>query len=660
MKASLFWIGALCGLPSSPTLAGPQLPIEAFAARPNIAGAAISPNGQHLAIIRAKNGRGYVIVQDRQFARDPQLVMAEPEHWRISWCRFASNTRLLCGLHASVREHSLTYDTSRLVGVDLDGKNLKVLVQNADAAKGQYQDRVLQWSTGIPNTVLIEADEGLDAAQRSLVAGGGQIYGRIGTNALPGVFELNVQTGALKERQRSRPPIRHWRTDAQGEVRLGWGLESAQVSYYARLKGEGDWRRLDRFEAFSRGRHFEPVAISADNPNIAYAVGPSGNVRAIWEIDLTDQAEPKLVYAHPSVDISMPTISEDGRLYAVHYETDRPNDYDVDRPTAAVRAALKAALPDVYSRIISRSTDGQSMIVHSYSDVQPDYYSLLDPQAGKLLRLGGPVASLDPAAMSPMTPIEYPARDGTKIPGYLTLPRGGSATNLPMIVMPHGGPISRDYWHYFFLTQFLANRGYAVLQMNFRGSSGYGSDWFFAAHQDWGGLTYNDVIDGTRWAIREGTADPKRVCIVGWSFGGYLALLGAQQNADLFRCAVDIAGISDLGLLLDESYRFGDGAELRRRQIGSDATKLQHDSPRLHAPDFGIPLLMVHGDHDAQVPIEQSRAMARALKRDSKPYRWVELADADPALSGESDRVTLLRELEAFLSEHLGSAPTGN
>ena len=586
--------------------------------------------------------------------------MAEPEHWRITWCRFASNTRVLCGLHASVRERTVAYTTSRLVGVDLDGKNLKVLVQDADAAQGQYQDRVLLWNTGIPNTVLIEADEGLDAAQRSLVAGGGQIYGRIGTNALPGVFELNVQTGALRERQRSRAPIRYWRTDAQGEVRLGWGLEGAQVSYYARLKGEAEWRRLDRFEAFSRGRHFEPVAISADNPNVAFAIGPSGNLEALWEIDLTDQAEPKLVYAHPSVDISAPTISEGGRLYGIHYETERPNDYDVDRPTAAVLSALKMALPYVYSRLVSRSDDEQSIIVHSYSDVQPDFYSLLDAKAGKLLRLGGPVASLDPAAMSPMTPIEYPARDGTKIPGYLTLPRDGAATNLPLIVMPHGGPISRDHWRYFFLTQFLANRGYAVLQMNFRGSSGYGSDWFFAAHQDWGGLTYDDVIDGTRWAIREGTADPRRVCIVGWSFGGYLALLGAQRNADLFRCAVDIAGISDLGLLLNESYRYVNGVELSRRQIGTDPTKLNHDSPRLHAPDFGIPLLMVHGDHDAQVPIEQSRAMARALKRDSKPYRLVEIADADHSLSGESDRVTLLRELEAFLSEHLGTAPTGN
>ena len=660
MKPAALIVASLTVVVPSTVVAAPTLPIEAFAARPSTSGATLAPDGEHLAIIRSTNGRGYVVVQARDFTREPQLVMTEPEHWRITWCRFASNTRLLCGLHASVRERTLVYNTSRLVGVDIDGRNLKVLVQNADAAKGQFQDRVLQWNTGIPNTVLIEADEGLDAEQRSLVAGGGQIYGHVGTNALPGVVELNVQTGALKERQRSRSPIRHWRADPQGEVRLGWGQEGAQISYYARLKGDSEWHRLARFEAFNREQHFEPVAIGADKPNIAFAIGPSDNKNALWQLDLTDQAEPRLVYANPAVDISTTTISEDGRLYGVHYETERPGDHYTDPHTANIIAALKTAMPEVYSRLVSRTADERRFIVHSYSDTQADFYSYLDESNGKLLRLGGPVAALDPQALSPVTPIAYPARDGTPIPGYLTLPRDRSARDLPLIVMPHGGPIARDSWHYFFLTQFLANRGYAVLQMNFRGSSGYGGDWFYAAHQDWGGLTYDDVVDGARWAIKEGTADPRRLCIVGWSFGGYLALLGAQRNADLFRCAVDVAGISDLGLLVNESYQYVNGADYRRRQLGTDSEKLKRDSPRQHAADFAVPLLMVHGDLDAQVPIEHSRAMARALKRDDRPYRLVEITDGDHSLSAESARITLLREIESFLAEHLAPNPAGN
>jgi dipeptidyl aminopeptidase/acylaminoacyl peptidase len=223
--------------------------------------------------------------------------------------------------------------------------------------------------------------------------------------------------------------------------------------------------------------------------------------------------------------------------------------------------------------------------------------------------------------------------------------------------MPHGGPIARDSWEYFFLRQFLASRGYAVLQMNFRGSDGYGSDWFFAAHQDWGGLTYDDVIDGARWAIAQGTADPARVCIVGWSFGGYIALLGAQRNSDIFHCAVSIAGVSDLGLLIDDGYRWWDIGDVLRKQIGTDPAKLRRDSPRLHAADFNVPVLILHGDQDPNVPRKQSQVMDAALTRASKSHRFLLVHGADHSFTADAGRATLLKEVESFLGSHIGNAP---
>jgi len=255
-----------------------------------------------------------------------------------------------------------------------------------------------------------------------------------------------------------------------------------------------------------------------------------------------------------------------------------------------------------------------------------------------------------------MQPIVYPARDGTQIPGYLSVPPGHPTRSLRLSVMPHGGPIARDTWRYFFLRHFLVSRGYAVLQMNFRGSSGYGEDWFFAAHQDRGGLTYDDVVDGGRWAIAQGIADPARVCIVGWSFGGYLAMVGAQRNADLFKCSVSISGLSDLGLLIDEGYRWMN-AKIVKKQIGTDPGHLKRDSPLQHVDEFRVPLLMVHGDLDAQAPFEQSELMDKALTRAGKPHRFVRLPDADHALSKASDRATMLREVESFLSQYLSSSP---
>ena len=273
-----------------------------------------------------------------------------------------------------------------------------------------------------------------------------------------------------------------------------------------------------------------------------------------------------------------------------------------------------------------------------------------------MLSLGSSYSDRDLSTFAPMRSISYPARDGTPIPAYLSTPTGKTA-DLPLIVMPHGGPIARDSWGYFFLREFLVSRGYAVLQMNFRGSSGYGDDWFFAAHQDWGGLTYDDVVDGAKWAVQQKIADPRRMCIVGWSFGGYLALLGAQRNADLFRCSVDIAGISDLGLLIEEGHNWL-ASEVVKKQIGTDPAKLKLNSPRMHAAEFEVPLLMLHGDSDAQAPFEQSEEMHSALKRAGKAHRFVAVPDADHSFSAEKHRVILLREIEAFLAEHLGAPPS--
>ena len=629
--------------------------IEAFAARSRIEGASISPDGLHLALIQTNNGRAAAVVFDRE-AKDSahsQVVMGEPDRFRFSWCRWATNTRLLCGFRAMVEERGYVFGVTRLAAVDADGGHLKVLLQNSREVQGQFQDRIINWNPGAPDTVLIEADEGLNQTQMGAYV---SVFGNVGTHALPAVWELNVVTGGLKMRQAARDPIRHWVTDQYGQVRLGYGFSGTTISYYARLSGDRDWRRLTKFEVFTRESQFKPVAISEDDPNKAYAIAPSEGRDAVWLMDLTDKEDPTLVFAHPLVDVSDPILSEKRSVLGIHYETDRPMMYYANERVRVIVETIKKAMPGKFNVVAASTRDEQTYLIRSGSDRDAPTYSVFDVRKAVLTRLGAPYPDIDTSALAPMQSIEYPARDGTIVPGYLTVPSGGAKKGLPLIVMPHGGPISRDTWRYFFLPAFLASRGYAVLQVNFRGSSGYGSDWFFAAHQDWGGLTYDDVVDGTRWAIQQGIADPQRVCIVGWSFGGYLALVGAQRNPDLFRCSVSIAGISDLGLLIDEGYHWI-SASVIKKQIGTDPDKLKRDSPRLHAQDFNVPVLMFHGDLDAQAPYAQSKEMDAALTRAHKPHRFVTLHGADHQLSSESDRVTMLREVEAFLAEHIGAPP---
>jgi dipeptidyl aminopeptidase/acylaminoacyl peptidase len=624
--------------------------IEDFASRPQVEDVSISPDGRYVAMIRTRDGKGFAFVSDRRAGKDQmlRLVITEPDHFRMTWCRWATNTRLLCGLRGMVSDQ-VVYSVTRLVAVDADGKNLRVLIQNNREAQGQFQDEIVNWSPGKPDTVLVEADEGMSSND---LATGVEVYGNVGTHALPAVFELNVVTGQMMIRQHARDPIRHWVTDKHGQVRLGWGFSGTAISYWAHLDGESNWRRLSKFEVFSRENHFAPIAISADDSNLAYAIGPSDGRNAVWLIDLTDKEEAKLVFSHPLVDVEGPVIGRDGRLIGVQYDDGYPLIYYTDNDIGELMGGVQKLKPGSFHTLLGSTLDDQVLLIKSVSDIDEHKFLMLDRATHQVTQISAAYPDRDAATLSPMRSISYPARDGTRIPGYLSVPRGAPAAHLPLIVMPHGGPIARDSWGYFFLREFLVSRGYAVLQMNFRGSAGYGGDWFFAAHQDWGGLTYDDVVDGARWAVQQGITDPQRVCIVGWSFGGYIALLGAQRNPELFQCAVDIAGVSDLVLLIEEGYNWTN-ADSIKKQIGVNSEKLKHDSPHLHAADFKVPLLMLHGKMDAQVPFEQSAVMDRALAHAHVAHRFTVVPEADHQFSAVKDRAVLLKETEGFLAEHL-------
>jgi dipeptidyl aminopeptidase/acylaminoacyl peptidase len=640
--------------------AAPPPPIAAFARREAILDAALSPDGRYLALVETRHGAPIAVVKDLTVADGPfQLVMssAADNRFFIDWCRWAGNTRLLCGFIAPVHEPGYIYIATRLVAVDADGRHMKVLVQGSGLAsdQGQSQDRVVDWSPGKPDTVLVMAQASLLDYMDRNATGGVQIVAGATEEEYPSVYELDVNSGRMAVRVGPHRPLRHYLSDHHGNPRLGWGLvdNTLRTEVQVRDMKSNAWHRLESYEVFSRQRVLQPIAVCSDRPDCAYAIGESEGRNALWRIDLTGVAAPTLEFAHPAVDVDDPIFANDGRLLGVEYETDRPFIYFTDAERARVMGSLNAALPDAFLTIIDATPDGREYLVRATSDVDAGTYYLLDLRKGSLLRIGTAYPELDPAKLGRMRSIAYAAQDGTKIPGYLTVPPGVRAEKLPLVVMPHGGPIARQHWAFDFLRAFLVSRGYAVLQMNFRGSEGYGGQWFYAAHQDWGGLTYSDIADGARWAVKEGVADPAHLCIVGWSFGGYAALLGAVRDGELFRCSVSIAGVSDLSLLETQATHFINGA-VEREQIGTDPAKLKAASPRNHAAELRIPLLMIHGDNDAQVNVEQSKAMDRALSKADKPHQFILIEGADHQMSRESDRTTLLTAIEKFLSVNLG------
>ncbi len=619
----------------SPVGDSSAIPISAFARIPAIRSVAISPDGEQLLYITGHEDREVLVTMPISGGASPRPVVgSEPGEFDLKWCGWANNQRILCGVAGTRTIQGKVFPISRLVGVNADGSKLKVLIQNTEGGSAQFQDEILDWTPDEPDTVLIELD-----VERS---------------GYPGVYELNVNSGRQALRVRPHISIRTYSTDGAGNVRLGMGYSSnsTTLNYFGRLDNGKRWQPLTKVDRFDSGGALAPFAV-IPGTNRAYASGSYEGRDALWEMDMTDQEDPKLVFSHPLVDAAAPLLTPDRKLIGIWYETDRPFVYYTDEDTRQLIKAVNKALPDTFNYISDHSQDRKLFVIRASSDVEAATYYLLRADTNKLSRIRTAYPELDPKTLGRMKSITYKARDGVEIPGYLTAPVGMRAEKLPLIVMPHGGPISRDSWDFDFLRAFLVNRGYAVLQMNFRGSSGYGDAWYSDAHQDWGGLTYSDITDGTRWAIEQGIADPQRVCIVGWSFGGYAALLSAVRNNDLYRCSASIAGVSDLKDLLREARYYYSKAFIRE-QIGTDKEKLIADSPVRHADKINMPVFLIHGDKDVQADVDHSRDMASALKKADKPYKAIFIKDATHQLRRQTDRVTLLTELEKFLSEHLG------
>jgi dipeptidyl aminopeptidase/acylaminoacyl peptidase len=678
---------ASLSLISASVLAAPQ-PLEDFARMPQIRAVSMSMDGRHVAFISAIGDVSVLMTFDRRSKSSEfrQVAGSEPGKFDLKWCKWANNERLLCAVSGNIRGKKYAEPPySRLIGVNADGSDLRVLqlrpdkgnmvvakttmknfrfnqaatldgggkIENAPNENQrdvttldghsstkpvafynpEQQDGLIDITPDDHENVLIEVDDDRDS--------------------YPTVFNLNIYSGQRGVILNENPPINNFTTDGRGNIRLGWGTtENLNTLFYARLEDEREWRALSKVEAFTSTDALRPISV-APWKNSAYAVGDYQGRDALWAIDLTETEPPRLLFNHPLVDVGEPLLTADKRLLGIRYDVERPYAYYETETGRSLIDRLQKQFPNKFHHIVDSNESEKTFIVQSSSDVDEGTFFLFDTDEDRLMRLGTAYPELQQESLGHMTYITYKASDGTEIPGYLTVPTGVRSEKLPLVVLPHDGPLQRDSWRFSFLRTFVASRGYAVLQMNYRGSSGYGQAWRLAAHQDWGGLAYSDIVDATRWAISEGIADPKRVCIAGWGFGGYTALLGAVRNDDLYRCSISIGGFSDLELLREHASVHRD-APYRREQIGSQRDKLKKDSPLQHVDQISVPILMVHGDKDWEVQVDQTKAMAKALKRAKKPHKAVIIEDAHHDLARRSDRVTLLKEVEAFLSEHLG------
>src|SRR5215472_7198480 len=620
--------------PSAPAAAtGPEIPLEVFAAGPQMAEPHLSPDGGKLVYLASPGGQLHIVVRDLHTARERIILNAAAGVFSVTHCEFKTNDRLLCHLDGVARggDPERLYPASRLLAIDADGGALRILFRNAffarlpAAARSQFQDRIIHWLPDDAYHVLIELGD-----ERSV---------------FPSVYKLDVYKGELKLVVPSQPPV---------VVRFGYGFREDTGVYVARNGADSPWHTLEEFKRFDRTR-FDPLAFGA-RPNDLLVFAPYQGRAAVWQIDLDAPASGlKLLFSLPDVDVG--GILEwplDRHVAGFVYETDRPHTHFIDSRAAAIEETLERELPGAYHVVVDSSRDERKLVTVSFSDVMPPRYHLLDTATGSLIELGRQDANLNEAHLVLMKPITVPGAGGIAIPGYLTLPPGSApGQRLPAVVLPHGGPYARDHWGYDPLVQVIASRGYAVLQLNFRGSTGYGEHWRDAGHQAWGTIMHADITAGAHWLVDSGVADPARMCIVGWSYGGYAALTGVEKEPELYRCAVSIAGVTDMSQMAADDERFYGGKDSAGDAMGTDPAALRAESPLAHVERIRVPVLLVHGEDDYTVLAEQSRAMDRALSRQGLRHELVLIKHGEHSLVRPEMRLILYRKISEFLRANL-------
>jgi dipeptidyl aminopeptidase/acylaminoacyl peptidase len=617
------------------TLPPPLIPAEAFGSLPFFTAPEISPDGTRLVAGSVSEGHKAVVLAD---LTKPDYALARidlSDKFEMLWARWAGDRRVLMSLVIPTKLYGTEIRTSRLFLFDVATRQVHPL----DSKIG-----------GIDGDDVIHIDPSgryiLLSAQRSIFE-------------TPAVLHVDLDTLKAKQLVKPYPGVWSWYADRDGIVRAGLGTEGGRWWLFYRESAEAGFKKVGagrrpENQSLTDVEKLLPVAGS----DKGYAIANKATGRyGVYRYDFVTDTLGEPVFENGEVDVDSVGFSpRTGDPDSVFYADDRDRVTWLDPAMKALQARLDRLLPGAVNRIVSRDALDRRMVVWSGGASDPGTYYIFDRTKGELRELARPYAALDGKPLAPVQAVRYAARDGLSIPAYLTLPLGRPATGLPLIVMPHGGPFIRDKWAYEPWAQFLANRGYAVLQPNFRGSTGYGKAFVEAASGQFGRKMQDDLDDGVRWLAGRGTVDAKRVCILGASYGGYAAMWAAVRNPDIYRCAISFAGISDVGEMLrfDRSQWIAQRyyRDWRDRIRGKGGFDLASVSPIARAAEIRIPLLIAHGRKDGNVPFAQSKKLHEILLRAGVPHEFVVYPEEGHGFARVDDSVDFLKRVERFLAKH--------
>ncbi len=634
---------------SAVALAAPPS-VEAFGQLPSISEVELSPDGTHFVAVQAYQGREILVIYDMNGPPGKNFqVMSldvDPElEESLRFVHWVNDNRLVASLEFRVERDGIPLVETRMFGFDNDfGNNhqLPKRKKKEKSARGlyytsvaQFQDNIIDWLPNDSDHVLIALDK--EGESRTL-----------------NLYKMNVYNGLTSKQVKGKDKVYWYMTDAQHEPRLRWvGHDDFHHIYHRKSSGD-EWQRL--FErSDDDGWQYVPLKFSND-PNQLYVQAISDIGRdAIFLFDVAEQKISKTIMSDPKYDVDgLLHDSVSRKIIGAQYTGARGLERIYWDPVyAEVQRKMEAQFSGKNVHITSADKTQNKFSIFVTSPTEPGVYYIYTRSQPGLQEVGRAYAGLKNAKLRPQEPLSFTARDGREIPAYLTLPEGSGP--YPMVVMPHGGPTSRISWSFDYWAQFLSSRGYAVLQPNFRGSSGYGSDFETAGDDEWGLAMQDDITDGVKAMIEQGIADPNRIAIVGGSYGGYAALMGAVKTPDLYRCAVAYAPVTDLPKFISERavYKFSDRNIPGLGHKGEDKERLKTTSPINNVDKINIPILLVHGDKDRTVDVSHSEKMASKLKRKNKAVKLIVQEEGDHGPSLGQHRIELLREMEAFLAAHM-------
>lgn len=600
------------------------IPVNDFFKSQDKATYRLSPNGKSISYLKLQDKKQNLFVEDLASGKVVQLTKLKEKN--INFYAWVSNDELIY-----YKEKEGERFQSDLYIINKEGNDEKQLSKNEKSRLRVLEDQL------IDNKFLLVLSNKRDST-------------------VSDVYRLNVRDGKMQMAAQNPGNITKWVTDTKGKLRMAMSNDGVNETLWYRENETQKFRPLltNNFKTT-----IFPVAFSEKKHNIVYAISNlNRDKNALIELDCITGKETKVLFANDSLNVVDAQYSKPkGKMTYVVYETWKKEKHFLDEDAKFLSHKLDSLLPNTESRIIDRDKNENVFVVRTFTDRNPGSYYLYIASSGVLKKLSDINSDIKIDQMSEMKPISFIARDGLEINGYLTLPLNSSGKNLPIVVVPNSSPLTRNTWGYNAEVQFLANRGYGVLQLNYRGSSGYGKSFFVAGFKQWGAKIQDDIDDGVKYLIAKGVANPKKIAIYGSGLGGFIALNAATRRPQLYKCVASNSGVLNLLSYIKSIPPYlKSNLQMIYEIVGdpdTDIDYMKQASPIFHSDKINIPVFITQNAKDPRINPNDAIQFAKELKKRNVPYTYFEKQNAEFLNNREQVRLKVYAGLEQFLESNL-------